>query len=87
VDVLSVGSALAGGPVRDLAHVCRLFGVEVPRSRSNHIDRLRTETLAVREVYRRQLAMVKELNLGIDLSNLVSTGGIATALLREAGIG
>jgi hypothetical protein len=83
VDILSAGSALAGGPVRDLQHVCRLFGVKMPTSTSSPVDLLRAETLAVAEIYRRQLKMIREMDLGLDLSNLVSTGGIATALLRE----
>ena len=87
VDVLSAGSALAGGPARDLRHLRRLFGIEIAASTANPVDQLRAETLAVAEIYRRQLKMTREMDLGIDLSNLVSTGGIATALLREMEVG
>jgi hypothetical protein len=82
VDVLAAGTALAGGPVTTIAQLCRLFGVDLP-SCSEPIEQLRSETLAITQVYRSQRVIVDELGLGIDLSNLVSTGGIATALLRE----
>jgi hypothetical protein len=82
VDVLAAGSGLAGGPVTSMPQLCRLFGVNLT-SHKEPIDRLRAETLAIAQVYLRQCAIVAELDLGIDLSNLVSTGGIATALLRE----
>ena len=83
VDVLSAASALAGGPVRDLTHACQLFDIEPAAPRSNVIDRLRAETVTVAQLYHRQRTMIDELDLGIDHSTLVSTGGIATALLRE----
>jgi hypothetical protein len=39
--------------------------------------------VTVAQLYHRQRTMIDELDLGIDHSTLVSTGGIATALLRE----
>jgi hypothetical protein len=47
------------------------------------IDRLRDEAAAINKLYQELLVILREMNLAIDLSNLVSTGGVATALLRS----
>jgi hypothetical protein len=83
VDVLAGASALSGQPVRDLAHACDLFAVPLRASSRNPIDRLRIEAVAVNGLYQKLVREVATLDHGIDLSNLVSTGGIATALLRS----
>jgi hypothetical protein len=82
VDVLAGANSLSGRPVRDLADACDLFGVRLTRTTRNPIDRLRAEVVAINDLYQRLVAEVTTMELGIDLSKLVSTGGVATALLR-----
>jgi hypothetical protein len=87
VDVLTAGSALAGrDALGGLKGTCAALGVEWVEAVSDQIGGLRRETYAIARLYAAEVALVRELDLGIDLSNLLSTGGIATALSREAGL-
>ncbi len=86
LDVLAAGAALAGKPPSGLAAACAAFEVETPVLGDHPIDQLRAETLAIAELYRVEMDVVRELALGMDPSTLVSTGGVATAVLREAGV-
>ena len=81
VDVLAGTSALAGRPVRDLEQACALFGVAFPTKVRGPIDRLRADAAAINKLYQELLVILREMS--IDLSTLVSTGGVATALLRS----
>jgi len=87
VDVLQVASALRGADVHGLTDACMRFGVEPPGSEADPIGRLRNEAISIAHLYFAEVAEVANLNLSLDLATLVSTGGIGTALLREAGMG
>jgi hypothetical protein len=87
VDVLTAGSALAGrDALGGLKGACAAFGVEWVDAVSDEIGRLRRDTHAIARLYGVEVALVRYVDLGIDLSTLLSTGGIATALSREAGL-
>ena len=87
LDVLTVASALAGVDVGDLAGACATFGLGPPGGDDlGDLDRLRGEAHAVVAVYLAELAEVDALGLGLDAAQLVSTGGIASAMWRQAGV-
>jgi hypothetical protein len=87
VDVLVLAGALSGSDdVADLTTTCALFGVEPQEEATEPIDRLRAEAAAITRLYRVQLARTQDMQLNLDASTLMSTAGIATALLREAGV-
>jgi hypothetical protein len=87
VDVLRVARALKGNPdICTVGDACEVFGVTPPAAVPHAIDLLRDEALAVARLYQAEARFAEQLDLGLDLSNLVSTGGIGTALLREAGV-
>jgi len=87
VDVLRVARALKGNPdISTVADACEVFGVTRPSAVPHAIDLLREEALGVARLYQAEVRFAEQLDLGLDLSNLVSTGGIGTALLREAGV-
>jgi hypothetical protein len=87
VDVLPAACALTGrDDIGDLDTACTALGVEQTKRCRDEIGALRTETLTIARLHRAELAIAHEMGLGLDLSNLVSTGGIATAVSREAGI-
>ncbi len=86
VDVLGTGAAISGRTVSDLACTCATFGVGPPEPGDHPLDRLRAEARAICRLYLAELAFIDELDLGLDPSTLASTGGVATALLREAGV-
>ena len=87
IDVLQVASALRGTDVHGLDDACVRFGVDSQRPDADPINRLRSEALAIANLYFAEVAEVANLNLSLDLATLVSTGGIGTALLRETGMG
>jgi hypothetical protein len=85
--VLTGASALAGADVDYLAEACTTFGLNPPTGDDiDDIDRLRDEAHAVAAVYLAELAEVDTLGLGLDAAQLVSAGGITSAMWREAGI-
>jgi hypothetical protein len=87
LDVLTVASALAGAEVRDLAGACATFGLDAPGAdKVCDLDRLRAEAHAVVAVHHAELAELDALRLGLDPAQLVSTGGVASAMWREAGV-
>ena len=87
LDVLTVASALAGADVGDLAGACATFGLAPPGGDDlGDLDRLRGEAHAVVAVYLAELAEVDALGLGLDAAQLVSTGGIASAMWRQGGV-
>lgn len=83
VDVLAVVGALSGQSVTDLDAACPLLGVPAPTGVLDPVDRLRAETRSIGDLYLAARRLILGFDLGLDLSTLVSTGGIATALLRE----
>jgi hypothetical protein len=87
VDVLQAASALRGTDVFGLADACERFGIEPPGPERNEISQLRSEALAVAHLYAALVDEIACLKLSLDLGTLISTGGIGTALLREAGLG
>jgi hypothetical protein len=87
VDVLTLAAALGGLDRRpDLTGACGLVGVRAPHMGMGTLDRLRAEAHAIAAAYATEIVMVRHLGLRIDPSTLVSTGGIASAMLGEAGI-
>jgi len=86
VDVLRGAAALLGSDVYGLADTCYRFGIDPPPEETDPIDRLRGDALAIARLYVAELAEVRRIDLGLDLSTLASTGGIGTALFREAGL-
>ena len=71
----------------DLAGACATFGLDPPGGGDlGDLDRLRDEAHAVVAVYLAELAEVDALGLGLDAAQLVSTGGIASAMWRQAGV-
>jgi len=87
VDVLTAGLALTGRDnLGGLKGTCAALGVAWVEAVSDEIGGLRRDTYAIAQLYGAEVALVRELDFGIDLSNLLSTGGIATALSREAGL-
>ena len=87
VDVLALGGALTGRDASsELRSTCARFGVEVPELGSSPIDVARADAHAIAALYSAQLDVVRHLGLGLDPSQLVSTGGITSAMLREAGL-
>jgi hypothetical protein len=87
VDVLTLTAALAGRDRRpDLGEACRLFGIQVDELGVEPLDRLRADAHAIAALYTTLAAEVRAMRLGLDPASLVSTGGIASAILREAGI-
>ena len=87
VDVLQLAAALGGiDAVDDVETALTMFGLE-PVDLGNHpLDRLRAAAHNVVALYLAELVEVRRLELGLDPSTLISTGGVATALFREAGV-
>ena len=50
------------------------------------MDRLRAETAAIARLYRTEISLVLKMMLALNPATLISTGGIATAIWREAGL-
>jgi hypothetical protein len=87
IDALTLAGALAGKETPpDLATACALFGIDVPDLGMHPLDRLRAEAHAIAALYRAEMDFLDRLGLGLDASQLISTGGIASAMLREAGL-
>ena len=87
VDVLQAASALRGVDVYGLGDACRRFGVEVPNADGDPVGQLRSEAFTIARLYFALVAEVATLDLSLDMGTLISTGGVGTALLREAGLG
>jgi hypothetical protein len=87
IDVLQTASALRGVDVYCLTDACRRFGVDQFPEGRDPIDRLRKEALLIARLYFAVIAEAESFNLSIDPATLISTGGVGTAILREAGFG
>jgi hypothetical protein len=87
VDVLQAARALRGDPgIVTLAAACAAFGVTAPSHEGSPVDSIRAEVLALSRLYVAEVHFSRQLGFGLDLSALVSTGSVGTALLREAGV-
>jgi hypothetical protein len=87
LDVLQAARALRGDPgIVTLAAACAAFGVTAPSQEGSRVDCTRAEVFAISRLYVAEAHFSRQLGLGLDLSALVSTGGVGTALLREVGV-
>jgi hypothetical protein len=87
VDVLTLAMALAGRDhPPELTEACRLFCVEVHELGDHRLDHLRSDAHTIAVLYSTLVAEVRAMRLGLDPASLVSTGGVASAILREAGV-
>src|SRR5437762_2052601 len=84
VDVGQLVSALTGHDSRDPIAACGRCGIVTPDFGPHRLDRLRAEAHAIAALYQAAVDRLDRLDLGVDASQLVSTGGLASAMLREA---
>jgi hypothetical protein len=87
IDVITLGGALAGKDApADLETACAMFGVSIPDLGAHPVDRLRADAHAIAALYGVEMHFLDTLGLRLDASQLISTGGIASAMLRDAGL-
>jgi hypothetical protein len=85
-DVLTLASAVAGIEIADLTTACTAFGIAPPRTDGEDLDRLRAEAFAIAAMYRGAVAELDALGLDVDPAQLLSTGGIASAMWQQGGL-
>jgi hypothetical protein len=86
LDVLTFASAVAGIEITDLITACTTFGIEPPRRDGDDLERLRAEAYAIAAVNHVAVAELDALGRDVDPAQLLSTGGIASAMWQQGGI-
>jgi hypothetical protein len=83
VDTLNVAAALTGANLT-LRETFDMFSVPVPDTSGGPIDQLRARAHAIAALWAAQKDVLDRLGYGLNPAWLVSTGGLVTAMLRDA---